>query len=144
KVQINSFARAAADIQATHARMIEAVNQSLGARHVELTAGRQRRDEGGQDAVWRSKQRIVHGGAGATAGIGHDQPAVKPPSMYNTWPVMNAAAGDARKIAAPTRSSGVPRRRCGVLASPQVRIVSSAHNFRVRSEIGRASCRERV
>jgi len=30
------------------------------------------------------------------------------------WPVTNAAAGEARKTAAPATSSGVPQRRSGV------------------------------
>jgi hypothetical protein len=53
-----------------------------------------------------------------SAGMGHSQPAVNPPSTKMVWPVRNAAAGEARKIAVPTMSAGRPRRRNGVLVTP--------------------------
>ena len=42
---------------------------------------------------------------------------------------MKAEAGEARKIAVPTMSSGRPSRRCGVLAVPQACIVSFDQSF---------------
>lgn len=41
------------------------------------------------------------------------QHMLKPPETLSVWPVMNAAASEARKATGPAMSSGLPRRRKG-------------------------------
>src|SRR6185436_18797847 len=52
---------------------------------------------------------------------GHPGVTAIPPSRGMTAPVMKAAAGDARKIASPAASSGVPARARGTCESSSLR-----------------------
>ena len=61
EIEINAFARAAGDVEPADALFVEVVDQALGARDVELAVGRERRDEGGQDAVGGGEERVGHG-----------------------------------------------------------------------------------
>ena len=58
---------------------------------------------------------------------------VTPPSATMTWPVMNAAASEARNTAMPPMSRGTPSRRSGVCASRALRRVSSSHSALAKS-----------
>src|SRR5262249_35358119 len=59
----------------------------------------------------------------ASVGARHSD---SPPSMGSTTPVMNPAAGEARKVTTPATSSGVPSRPSGVSARSRSRCSSAS------------------
>src|SRR5581483_11263941 len=83
----------------------------------------------------------VHGGGSAqstaeielTALFDGFQRMLTPPSATMHWPVMNAAASDARNTAMPAISRGSPSRLSGVAAMRSARRVSSSQSARAKS-----------